>query len=111
MILLVSLLIIIFMGLYYDFIFNNPSLNVVEIPVEAVKSNKCIFGLFTEQFKLTNSSYVYYPNQFKPVNIRSPQNLESFSLLEYIRQEQDVMLKHYIAVALDNLGTLHKLSN
>ncbi len=110
-ILLISLLILIPMGLYYDFLFNNQSLYAVEIPIEAVKPDKCIFGLFTELFRVNNSSYVYYPSHFSPINIRSVQNIESLSFLEYIRQEQDIILKDFIKVAFDNLGTLTKLSN
>src|SRR5882672_1261566 len=100
-ILLTSLLILIPAGLYYDFLLNNLSLYVIEIPLETVKPNKCVFGLFTEVFKVSNSSYVYYPSHFSPINIRSVQNFESLSFLEYIRQEQDIILKDFIKVAFD----------
>jgi hypothetical protein len=99
------------MGLYYDFILNNQSFHVVEIPIETVRPNKCIFGLFTEVFKISNSSYVYYPSHFSPINIKSVQTFESLSFLEYIRQEQSVMLKDIIKSIFNNLGTLSKLSN
>src|SRR5271156_70277 len=104
-ILLTSLLIIIPIGLYYDYTLNHQFLYVVEIPIETLKPNKCIFGLFTEQFKVTNSSYVYYPSYFSPISIRSIQNIESGSILDYIRQEQYVMLRNFIKVIFDNLGT------
>ena len=111
MILLLSLLIIIFMGLYHDFIFNNHSLDVVEIPVEAVTPNKCIFGIFTEVFKISNSSYVYYPSHFNPISIRNIKTFESISLLDFIWQEQSRMFKDIIKVVFNNLGAIPKLSN
>jgi|SRR5271156_3499997 len=110
-ILLTSLLIIIPIGLYYDYTLNHQFLYVVEIPIETLKPNKCIFGLFTEQFKVTNSSYVYYPSYFSPISIRSVQNSESLFILDYLRQEQYVMLKDLVRIVLDNTGTLHNLSN
>lgn len=110
---LAFLLIIIPVGLYYDFLLNHQSqsLYVVEIPFETVKPNKCIFGLFTEYFKVSNSPYIYYPSCFSPIKIRTVQVFESFSLLEYIRQEQDVIFINYIKPIFDNLGDLTKLSN
>jgi hypothetical protein len=109
--LLTFLLITIPIVIYYDLIFNNPPLYVVEIPVEIAKPSKCIFDLFYGFFKVTNSSYVYCPSHFVPVNIKSVQYFESLPKLDYIRQEQYIMLKNFIVVVLDNLGTLHGLSN
>jgi hypothetical protein len=65
-------LIIIIVGLYYYYIFSLP-LYGIEIPVETInyKPNKCLFGLFNEMFKATNSSYVYYPSYFSPIKIKS----------------------------------------
>jgi|SRR5277367_704329 len=110
-IILTFLLIVIPVGLYYDFILNNQSLYVVEIPVETVKPNKCIFGLFTELFKVSNSSYVYCPSYFSPIKIESVQKLGSLSMLEYIRQEQDVIFINYFNLVFNNFEICSKLSN
>jgi type VI protein secretion system component VasF len=111
MILWIFLFIIILIFLYYDLLFNNQLLHVVEIPIEVVKPNKCIFGLFTEVFKVNNSSYVYYPSHFVPYNIIDIKSFESISLLEHIKQEQIELLKYAIKAVLDNLGSISKLSN
>jgi len=110
-ILLAFLLIIIPVGIYYDLNLNNQLICVAETPIETVKYNKCIFNLFTELFKVTNSSCVYYPSHFSSINIRNVQHLESSSMLDYIRQEQYVMLKDLIKVVFNNLDVSHKLSN
>lgn len=81
------------------------------MPIEIVKSNECILGQFAELFKITNSSYVYYPSHFSPINIKSVQHFESLSMLDYIAREQHIMLNNLVKVVFDNLGTLHKLSN
>jgi len=111
MILLASLLIIIFIGLYYDYLFNNQSLSLVEIPIEPVKSNKCIFDFFIEIFKVNNSSYFYYPSHFTPINIIKVQKIESLPLLEKIIEEEKNIIKDIIKAMLDNLGTISELSN
>lgn len=108
-ILLASLLIIIPIVLYYDFI--NESMCNIETPIETIKENKCIFGLFTEVFKVSNSSYVYYPSYFSPINMRAAQSIESISMLDNISKEQDLMFKDLIKVFFDSLSIQSKLSN
>ena len=111
LILLTSLLILIPIGLYFDFIYNNQSLPIIETPIETIKDNKCIFDLFTEVFKVSNSSYVYYPSYFSPIRMISIQSIESISMLDNISKEQDLMFKDLIKVFFDSLRIESKLSN
>lgn len=111
LILLTSLLILIPIGLYFDFIYNNQSLPIIETPIETIKENKCIFDLFTEVFKVSNSSYVYYPSYFSPIRMISVQSIESISMLDNISKEQDLMFKDLIKVFFDSLRIESKLSN
>ena len=110
-IILASILIIIPLILYFDLNSNNQFSSVTDISIETVKPNKCILGLYLEFFKVNNSSYIYYPSHFNPISIKNVQNVETFSLLEYIRKEQCVMLNDTIKAIFDSMGTLHKLSN
>ena len=111
LILLTSLLILIPIGLYFDFIYNNQSLPIIETPIETIKDNKCIFDLFTEVFKVSNSSYVYYPSYFSPINIKSVPNSEDMTMLDHIRKEQYLMLENIIKKIFDSLGSSTKLSS
>lgn len=113
LIILTSILIIIPIILYYDYLLNHKSLHIVEIPIETVtvKPNKCLFGLFIEVFKVNNSSYVYYPSYFTPINIKSVPNIEDMAMLDYIRQEQYLILQDIIKDILNHWGSSSKLSS
>ena len=71
-------LFLIIIAFYYYTIYNK-SISIVYIPIETIneapieysnyKPNKCVFGLFSEVFKPTNSHYVYYPSYFAKYEI------------------------------------------
>ena len=113
LIILTSILIIIPIILYYDYLLNHKSLHIVEIPIETVvvKPNKCLFGLFIEVFKVNNSSYVYYPSYFTPINIKRVPNTEDLAMLDYIKQEQYLLLQDILKNIFNNLGSSSKLSS
>jgi hypothetical protein len=87
---LASLLLIIYTGIYYYIIFTNQPLYIVEIPVETFdeKPNRCALGLFSEFFKINNPSYAYYPSQFLPSNMRYNINFEELSILDRVMHVQ-----------------------
>jgi hypothetical protein len=97
--------------LYYDYILNHNSLHIIDKPVETVtvKPNKCLFGLFIEIFKVNNSSYVYYPSHFTPINIKSVPDSVDMALLDYIRKEQWLMLEDIIKNIFHSLISSTKL--
>lgn len=113
LILLASILIIIPIVLYYDYLLNHKPLHIIEVPVETitVKPNKHLFGLFIEVFKVNNSSYIYYPSHFSPINIKSIPNSEDMAMLDYIRKEQYLMLEDIIKNVFDSLASSTKLSS
>jgi hypothetical protein len=113
LILLASILIVIPIVLYYDYILNHKPLHIIEVPVEtvSVKPNKHLFGLFIEVFKVNNSSYTYYPSHFSPINIKSVPNSEDMAMLDYIRKEQYLMLEDIIKNVFDSLASSTKLSS
>ena len=97
--------------LYYDLKLNNQFTYIVETPLETIKPNNCIFNLFGQFFKVSDSTRVYCPSYFTPIKMISVQQPEYLSMLNYIRQEQYVMFIELINLMFDNLGTKHNLSN
>jgi hypothetical protein len=104
------LIALVIIGLYYYGIFNLQLSHVVEITVDTTseKPNKCIFGVFIELFKVTNSSYVYYPSYFIPNNIIYDQNFEEqgLSVLEHVLHEQYVKLNDLTCITYEHIESL-----
>jgi|SRR6266496_369044 len=103
----VFLLIILAISIYYYVIYNQP-LYFVEMSTEikSEKSNRCVFGVFSELFKISSSSYAYYPSQFLPSNMRHYTNFEELSILDRVMYVQYEKLYDLTQITIEHVETL-----
>jgi len=101
------LLIILAISIYYYVIYNQP-LYFVEMSTEikSEKSNRCVFGIFSEFFKISSSSYAYYPSQFLPSNMRYDANFEKLSLLDRVMHVHYEKLYNLTQITIEHVETL-----
>lgn len=94
---------------YIDYFAYNQPLLLVEIPqVTLNKPNTCLFGLFSDIFKLNNSYCKYFPSYFIPHNIEQNHDYP-LSIIEHIKYEQNVKYNVLSKITYDNIGILHKI--
>jgi hypothetical protein len=101
------LLIILAISIYY-YVINNQPLYFVEMSTEikGEKFNRCVFGIFSEFFKINNSSYAYYPSQFLPSNIKYNTNFEELSILDRVMHVQYEKLYDLTQITNEYVETL-----
>jgi len=104
------LLIVLFISIYY-YIINNEPLYFWEMSTEikTEKPKRCIFGLFSELFKISNSSYAYYPNQFLPSNMRYDTNFKELSILDHVMYVQYEKLYDLTQITIEHIETLRSI--
>src|SRR6266542_1235097 len=101
------LLIILLIIIYHCVIYNQP-LYFVEMSTETESENfnRCVFGIFSEFFKISNSSYVYCPSQFLPSNIRYDINFEELSILDHVMHVHYEKLYDLTQITIEHVETL-----
>lgn len=107
-------------GLCYYFIFLSQPVFFVETPtdmsfVNENKSNKCLFGLFSDLFKINNSSYSYYPSCFlenciTTVKEKSIEGQNSSLILEHISREQYATLNYLTLITIEHIETMRDIT-
>jgi hypothetical protein len=110
-----ALLIVIFSNLFY---FSQLPC-FIEIPFDTInegKPNKCLFSLFDEYFKISNSSYMHYPSHFLPnsnnvTNVKYDQEPARSLILDCVRYEQYATLNYITDITLDHIKTMRNITD
>jgi len=97
---------------FLNYLVFDESLYIVETPLEVIneKPNKCVFSIFSDLFKLSNSSYEYYPSQFLPSNLKYNINSEQSLVINSILYKQYETLVYLTEITIEHVETMRNIN-